>query len=151
MFGGAENLNKKNIMNLVNILKNCPKGTKLYSTMYGDVTLNGIDNDIIVIDVPYKEQLKLWAGGQLSLKGECLIFPSKDQRNWNKFKISIEKENISKLKPFDKVLVRNYYKDEWIPDFFGKFNADTNKFHTISDVKWDYCIPYDEDLAYTKD
>lgn len=29
-------------LNLVKILKDCPKGTKLYSPMYGDVTLVGV-------------------------------------------------------------------------------------------------------------
>lgn len=30
-------------MNIAEILKYCPKGTKLYSTIFGEVTLNKID------------------------------------------------------------------------------------------------------------
>ena len=30
-------------LNLVEILKDCPKGTKLYSTIYGEVELNEIN------------------------------------------------------------------------------------------------------------
>ena len=30
-------------INLVEILKDCPKGTKLYSTVYGDVEFDGIN------------------------------------------------------------------------------------------------------------
>ena len=32
-------------LNLVDILKDCPKGTKLYSTMYGDVEFESINED----------------------------------------------------------------------------------------------------------
>ena len=32
-------------LNLVEILKDCPKGTKLYSTVFGDVELEKISND----------------------------------------------------------------------------------------------------------
>lgn len=32
-------------MNIAEILKYCPKGTKLYSTVVGEVTLDKIDKD----------------------------------------------------------------------------------------------------------
>ena len=33
-------------LNLVEILKDCPKGTKLYSTVYGEVEFYGIENGL---------------------------------------------------------------------------------------------------------
>ena len=43
-----ENINNLKIMNenlnLVEILKDCPKGTKLYSTIHGEVEFDGIHN-----------------------------------------------------------------------------------------------------------
>lgn len=42
-------------INLVEILKDCPKGTKLYSPLFGEVTLLAVDTcDIIFYRVSYK-------------------------------------------------------------------------------------------------
>lgn len=77
-------------LNLVEILKDCPKGTKLYSPVFGDVEFMKInDYDevyFIIVEVEEKifsftSQGRLYNIGQ----GECLLFPSKDQRDWSKF------------------------------------------------------------------
>lgn len=37
-------------MNIAEILKYCPKGTKLYSTVFGEVTLDEVDiHDIYIL------------------------------------------------------------------------------------------------------
>ena len=44
-----------------------------------------------------------------STKGECILFPSKEQRDWSKFNapwLKKERFDPKTLKPFDKVLVR---------------------------------------------
>lgn len=86
-------------LNLVDILKDCPKGTKLYSTIYGEVEFVKITNDN---DYPIKYNYKniknsiinsyVTADGKFSLtgNGECTLFPSKDQRDWSKFKVEPE-------------------------------------------------------------
>ena len=86
-------------LNLVDILKDCPKGTKLYSTIYGEVEFVKITNDN---DYPIKYNYKniknsiinsyVTADGKFSLtgNGECTLFPSKDQRDWSKFKVELE-------------------------------------------------------------
>lgn len=83
-------------LNLVEILKDCPKGTKLYSTIYGEVELNEINinsSEPIYILVRHGEvsceEFSLAKDGRLycGCNGECTLFPSKDQRNWSKFKI----------------------------------------------------------------
>lgn len=78
-------------INLVEILKDCPKGTELYSPLFGKVTLNEVMTrpyncrpiSIITSDgVPsgFNSSGKYY---HLYEKGECLLFPSKDQRDWN--------------------------------------------------------------------
>lgn len=80
----------KNI-NLVEILENCPKGTKFYSTIFGDVEFNNIDNDyeypIVIITNKRQKIKRLSSEGKLLTyyDGECTLFPSKDQRDWSKF------------------------------------------------------------------
>ena len=80
-------------LNLVEILKDCPKGTKLYSLIYGDVELEKISNDendkypifIRLHDNTIDDVAK--DGRYLgNYDGECVLFPSKDQRDWSKFK-----------------------------------------------------------------
>ena len=85
-------------LNLVEILKDCPVGTKLYSTIYGEVEFKAIkpDDDYpIKCRVDYnncKQIISVSIDGKYysDYKGECTLFPSKDQRDWSKFKISSE-------------------------------------------------------------
>lgn len=86
-------------LNLVEILKDCPKGTKLYSTIFGDVELIRVNqND----DVYYSIEIKLsddsissvTTDGRLCeyYNGECVLFQSKEQRDWSKFKVKKQKD-----------------------------------------------------------
>ena len=77
-------------LNLVEILKDCPKGTKLYSTVYGDVEFQGI-NDIsgqIIVTTETGNAECLDASGKIfaHYNGECTLFPSRKQRDWSKLK-----------------------------------------------------------------
>ena len=80
-------------LNLVEILKDCPKGTKLYSTVHGEVTLMRIDyEEYYPILVKLRDNLEecFPADGKLLspyYDGECILFPSKDQRDWSKFNL----------------------------------------------------------------
>lgn len=87
-------------MNIVEMLKYCPKGTKLYSLVEGEVTLETVkDAELYSIQVLRKDGLRnvYTSGGLLfanNLNGDCILFPSKTQRDWNKFKLPIKKGDI---------------------------------------------------------
>lgn len=76
-------------LNLVEILKDCPKGTKLYSTVYGWVEFIGISTgEFPVKYLKDDESLGSATAQGLLLSyydGECTLFPSKEQRDWSKF------------------------------------------------------------------
>lgn len=79
-------------LNLVEILKNCPKGTKLYSTIYGDVEFESINEDkshpiIVRIDDDHTECFSIDGKIYSFYYGECVLFPSREQRDWGKFKL----------------------------------------------------------------
>ena len=100
-------------LNLVEILKDCPKGTKLYLTTLGEVEFCKIDAGIFPIYVKHKEagDILLTREGKAynRFNGECLLFPSRDQRDWSKFTApwyKKEKFDPKTLKPFDKFLTR---------------------------------------------
>ena len=89
-----ENINNLKIMkeniDLTKILKDCPKGTKLYSTIHGEVEFNSIHNrDIYKIEYKTKtsEVYGITPDGKFlsCFDGECILFPSKYQRDWSKF------------------------------------------------------------------
>lgn len=101
-------------LNLVEILKDCPKGTKLYSPIFGDVEFvrvcqNHYVDFPVVIKLSDNSITSVTTDGRLYkyYNGECILFPSKEQRDWNKFKPSKPKFNPNTLQPFDKVLARN--------------------------------------------
>lgn len=78
-------------LDLVEILKDCLVGTKLYSSVYGEVELENVkDNTDYPIDVKIDELStdSFTADGKLfkEYDGECVLFPSEDQRDWSKFK-----------------------------------------------------------------
>ena len=115
-------------LNLVEILKYCPEGTKLYSTVYGDVELVRVylDDNTYPIEIKIDEgsdMIYITNDGRLfdDFRGECTLFPSKDQRDWSKFKIKKPKFDPKTLKPFDKVLVRTGTKrfHVWLPDLIS--------------------------------
>ena len=142
-------------LNLVEILKDCPKGTKLYTTTYGDVELIRVNqND----DVDYPIEIKLiddsinsvTTDGRLCeyYNGECVLFPSKEQRDWSKFNVKKHRFDPKTFQPFDKVLVKrgdeNYHL--WFPDFISFPPNDVDETvlcMTTDDV--DMVIPYNEE------
>ena len=115
-------------LNLVEILKDCPEGTKLYSTVYGDVELVRVylDDNTYPIEIKIDEDsdmIYITNDGRLfdDFRGECTLFPSKNQRDWSKFKVKKAKFDPKTLQPFDKVLVRTGTKrfHVWLPDLIS--------------------------------
>lgn len=79
-------------MNLVEILKNVPKGTKLYSPLFGEVTFNCIQKDEdwpIVIKTDENKDDYFAENGKYNqhVDCECMLFPSKENRDWNTFRV----------------------------------------------------------------
>ena len=133
-------------INLCEILKDCPKGTKLWSPVWGDITFETIDAfDGLVYVLKHKGVHIILDNGKFDADGECIIFPSKDQRDWNKFKAPIKRFNPEEFKPFDKVLLRIDERDIWQPDFFGYKDGNCITCVTYGNVR---CIPYNEETKH---
>ena len=75
-----------NYINVAEIVKNMPQGTILYCVVYGNCRLIGvIEGDIIMVKTIGGFIYSLDKFGKLSKYGECLIFPSKEMRDWTKY------------------------------------------------------------------
>lgn len=82
-------------MNITEILKYCPKGTKLYSPTWADVEFDRIsEENFIIIKLRNDRYISLFSNGYYSVSGECVLFPSKTQRDWNKFRLPVKKGDI---------------------------------------------------------
>ena len=140
-------------LNLVEILKDCPEGTKLYSTVFGEVEFESI-NDIIgpiVVTTNTGSAECFTTDGKMYTyyNGECLLFPSRDQRDWSKFKPKKPKFDPKTLQPFDKVLVKFLKDDYWSCDLFSNITKDGEiyPYLCVSGV-YRYCIPYNDDTKH---
>ena len=141
-------------LNLVEILKDCPKGTKLYSIAYGDVRFEKIDESKeypIHIRVDDYDIGSLTADGQIyaNTNGECALFPSKEQRDWSKFKVNKPKFDPKTLQAFDKVLVRNENYQVWQCDLFSHIkNGGIQFMYRCVSSSHKCCIPYNDDTKH---
>ena len=143
-------------LNLVEILKDCPEGTKLYSTVYGDVELVRVylDDNTYPIEIKIDEgsdMIYITNDGRLfdDFRGECTLFPSKNQRDWSKFKVKKAKFDPKTLQPFDKVLVRTGTKrfNVWLPDLISIPPNEVDKTILCMTIDTDIimAIPYNEE------
>ena len=151
-------------LNLAEILKDCPSGTKLYSPVYGDVELekviqveddflSSIEDDIYPIKIKLNNNSldNFTKDGRMFVdySGECMLFPSKDQRDWSKFKAKKPKFDPKTLQPFDKVLERDSNSECWGVQFFSYITKD-DKYHPYVGIAYNYkyCIPYNDDTKH---
>ena len=143
-------------LNLVEILKDCPEGTKLYSPIYGDIELVNVSqskDEIYPIRVKLNENASesFTEDGRLDseFSGECMLFPSREQRDWSKFKPKQPKFDPKTLCPFDRVLVRDRDVECWRCGIFSHIINECVPFeyHCIGSV-YEYCIPYNEDTKH---
>ena len=125
--------------NLVSILKHCSEGTKLYSPVFGEVTLYSVDNrniDVIVTNCSDETtHIAFSRLGRLILgypHAECVLFPSKDQRDWSKFRIPTKKGDVITFNGQVPCLVTGDYsqdKKAWVCGLLEDGDFCTNIIH----------------------
>lgn len=156
-------------IDLIKILKDCPKGFKLYSPIVGYVTFGNINlknfkHPIIVYDKEEREFTFSKDGKYFAnYDGECCLFPSKEQKDWSKFTAPWYKnENLIQnkfdpktLKPFDKVLVRdsNLVADSpsslWRCQILSHIKEEYENYpYVCINDEYSFCIPYNDDTKH---
>ena len=150
-------------LDLTKILDGCPPGTEFYHLIYGQVALREVIKDeypIVLEPINKFIRTTLTKDGRMNNRydGECLLYPSKTQRDWSKFErfwdeSEVERFDPKTFQPFDKVLAR-CTESEWMPTLFGFF-IDTDNKDPFSpfvlgervvcvDIGYQQCIPYNE-------
>ena len=145
-----------NKIDLTKILKDCPRGTKLYSPIFGEVDFEKIrsDNEYAIITKKGSYTATFTEEGfyRTDVDGECLLFPSKDQRDWSKFTapwLKKERFDPKTLKAFDRVIVKQVQNNTWRAQYFSHINekCTTYPFFCLYD-NYAYCIPYNDDTKH---
>ena len=76
-------------INLVELLKDCPKGTKLYSPLCGECEFDHIEYMGKIVCQTKKDTTIWFLPTGVYIEGysgaECVLFPSKENRDWSKF------------------------------------------------------------------
>ena len=160
-------------IDLTKILKDCPIGWKLYSSVYGDVEFLGVshgcpvplhgqeDKWYLMEDLMRKKypiRIKTRFGeydvsneGKLKVgAGECTFFPSREQRDWSKFTAPWYKKvkfDPKMLKTFDKVIGRDSAGRIWQCDFFSHIGSGSFPYRGVGSC-YTCCIPYNDDTKH---
>ena len=111
-------------INIVEILKDKPQGIKLYSSACGKCKLEEVDDKSFKISF-YNSKFGFMNGGEGYLdkngklydNGECIIFPSKEMRDWEKFSwkkgdVLVSKDNV--------YIIFEKFEDDTYTRFKGK-------------------------------
>ena len=123
-------------------LRNTPKGTKLYSPICGECTLMTVSNNRIVVMDHRNVCRSFDPYGLIDVNGECLLFPSKEVRDWSNYQLPAPYD----FKPFDKVVVRD--EGTWHIDFFERYDLSNKEFpYQCMTSNWKHCLPFNEETA----
>ena len=146
-------------IDLTKILKDCPKGWEMYSSVYGKVTFSSIEYNV---DYPIKflfikNNEEIWGSvtkegiHNNSYNGECTLFPSENQRDWSKFTApwyNKEKFNPKTLQPFDRVIARDANDHDWKCDIFSHSKSSDVCPYKCAGYGYVHCIPYNDDTKH---
>lgn len=126
-------------INIAEILKDKPQGTKLYSSACGKCNLKEVDDKSFKISF-YNSKFGFMNGGEGYLDkngklyddGECVVFPSKEMRDWRKF--AWKKGDVLVNKDGDVHIIFERFVDDTYCSFVGKYylwkeNNDTEQFY----------------------
>ena len=146
-------------LDLTKILEGCPKGTEFYHTGFGKVWFSGIYPDL-----PYPITFRVsgtickgvvTSAGTIhkNYDGECVLFPSKDQRDWSKFERfwdrKVKRFDPHTLHPFDKILARDGNNHIWDCALLSHIDYLNEEYKVITVGScYVWCIPYNEETKH---
>ena len=144
-------------IDLTKILKNCPRGWVFYSSVHGKVLFYQIDEH----NLDYPIECRDYKGDYISFSKEgylhneysdveCVLVPSKEQKDWSKFTApwyKKERFDPKTLQPFDKVLVRSLRTAKWRCEHFSYFKEGDDHPYMAS-TSYAFGVPYNEDTKH---
>lgn len=137
-------------INIAGILKGKSKGTKLYSPIIGECYLNTVNVYIISVKDKYDEQFEFAYNGNYKMDGECLLFPSKEMRDWEKF--AWKKGDYLMRNDKKKGIIFNEFMDDTYMLFKGRNSIEDNGIGgTVKLIKKEYGLKTNDYTLIYKD
>lgn len=118
-------------INISEILKDKPKGIRLYSPIFGECAFSFVreETDDICVKKHNGEKALFNSKGLYNILGECLLFPSRNMRDWSKF--LWKKGDILVSNDYStEVIFYNWYDDTYT-NFYGKHHLDSEDKNNI--------------------
>lgn len=127
-------------INIAEILKDKPQGTKLYSSACGKCKLEEADDKSFKISF-YNSKFGFMNGGEGYLDkngklyddGECVVFPSKQMRDWDKF--AWKKGDVLHCGVDNFCIFEKWYNEDYT-EFGAKFVTPNYSGNTFKTEKW---------------
>ena len=121
-------------LNIANILKNKPKGTKLYADAFGELKLVKVDK-VDTIYTRTKEGMfySFYNDGKYNKNGEPILVPSKEMRNWSKF---AWKRGDALSCGVDNLCIFEKWANKEYTEFYAKFVTPNYSGNTFKTEKW---------------
>ena len=125
---------------IAEILRDKPHGIKLYSPIFGDCTFCYVkeESSDICVRRPYNEVSYFNFDGVYHTGGECLLFPSKEMRDWSKF--AWKKGDILVNKDNAHIIFEKFSNDTYTT-FIGKhyFDGDNESGYSYISGRYTAC------------
>lgn len=115
-------MNMEEKINIAEILKDKPQGTKLYADAFGELSIEEIcteDELGIILLSSVGDRLFFYNDGRFNLQGEPILVPSKEMRNWNKF--SWKKGDVLVTENGAAHIIFEKFTDDTYTIFAGKY------------------------------
>lgn len=139
-------------INIAEILKDKPQGTKLYSRICGAVELKKVINvrekkSIVVKELNSNNQHRFWHDGNFFRAGQCVLQPSENMADWSKFlwkNGDVLVSNDGKCK-----VIFERFDDDTYTSFVGKYYVECyGKNDELQDYEEEH---YGDTVNYTKE
>lgn len=114
-------------INIAEILKNKPIELKLYSSTFGYIKFNCVYKNKVYFSSEDTNVHSVKSNGKMYDGGECIIFPSKEMRDWNKF--SWKRGDV--LVGVGQRIIFEKFIDENYTEFQGKYSLSTYEDRTL--------------------
>ena len=119
-------------INVAEILKDKPQGTKLYSPICGECKLSYIESEKLEPQISTESDafgvFYFWDDGKAYNEGECLLFPSDKMRDWAKF--AWKKGDVLKNTAYERRVIFDGFLNDDYTYFKGKHPLDcSDKFN----------------------
>ena len=122
----------KQKLNIADILKDKPIGTKLYADAFGEFSLECAKvNKVISIFVKTKRSISysFYSNGSYTKEGEPILVPSKEMQDWRKF--AWKKGDVLVSNDYDKEVIFYDWYDDTYTNFYGKHCLDSKDKNNI--------------------